>query len=242
MDESMNFAGAKIDQARLVVEKGSALTPGTFFELNSEKTVMGRATVSFRPDIGFDTLLISRRHCCIERQGQTFTITDLGSKHGTLLNGSQLKPLSNAALADGDTIDLADGVIQLRFICFSDLDNTMDFGDSPLVCERATLSAGPFAVDLNKRILLIQGAEISLPVKEWRLLELLYRHRNELVPYETIQSEVWPERRLAGGDPPDVGMDEMNVLLHRLRRKFGKYAKLLVTRRGQGCILELSHL
>jgi len=233
--ELINGSG---EGARLVVEKGSPSILGTFFELANEKTIIGRATASFQPDIGFESLLISRQHCCIERQGNTYVITELGSKHGTLLNGSLLAPFRHFVLADSDAIDLADGVIRLRFLVFSDLDSTMDFGDSPLAAGKDGDATSSFVVDVSKRVLYIHAREIPLAAKEWRLLELLHRHRNELVPYEKICAEVWSERSLTESAMPDVGMDEMNVLLHRLRRKLGAYGKCLVTRRGQGCILE----
>jgi len=229
LDSATELSCGPGEGARLVVEKGSPSIQGTFFELNNEKTIIGRTTAAFQPDIGFESLLISRQHCCIERQGNTYVITELGSKHGTLLNGNLLAPFHRFALTDSDAIDLADGVIRLRFLVFSDLDSTMDFGDSPL---------SSFVVDVSKRVLRIHEKEIPLAAKEWRLLELLHRHRNELVPYEKICAEVWSERSLTESAMPDVGMDEMNVLLHRLRRKLGAYGKCLVTRRGQGCILE----
>ena len=42
------------------------------------------------PDITFDSLLISRKHCCIEQRGEGWSICELKSKHGTLLNGEPL--------------------------------------------------------------------------------------------------------------------------------------------------------
>jgi len=217
--------------ARLVVEQGSPFTQGTIIDLNNAKTIIGRSTASFHPDIGFDSLLISRQHCCIERQEQAYLIAELGSKHGTLVNGRRLGAFSRLVLEDNDTIDLADGVIRLRFLVLLDLDNTIDWGTFP--------PATTFIVDLDKRVLRIHETEIPLAGKEWRLLEVLYHHRNKLVPYEMIRTEVWSERRLIASDIPDVGMDEINVLLHRLRCKLGVYGKFLVTRRGQGCILEV---
>lgn len=242
MDTAKNLAGMTRNGARLVVEKGSPFLQGAFFELNRTRTVIGRATADFRPDIGFDTLLISRRHCCVEQRGRGFAVAEMGSKHGTAVNGSRLGELARCGLNDGDVIDLADGVVRLRFLCLADLDNTLDFGSVPLAGDTQNSAPVPFFVDLAKRTLHIQGEEIALPVKEWRLLELLYRHQSELVAYETIRSEVWAERRLDANEPPDVGLDEMNVLLHRLRRKLGEYDKCLVTRRGQGCMLDFSHL
>ena len=45
------------------------------------------------PDITFDSLLISRKHCCIEQRGEGWSICELKSKHGTLLNGGTAAPV-----------------------------------------------------------------------------------------------------------------------------------------------------
>jgi serine phosphatase RsbU (regulator of sigma subunit) len=51
-----------------------------------------------------ETASVSRRHALITPRGGIWLIADLDSKHGTLLNGTKLKPHSPAALRDGDTL------------------------------------------------------------------------------------------------------------------------------------------
>ena len=64
------------------------------------------------------------------------------------------------------------------------------------------------------------------------LLELVYKHRNELVTYDSIRMTVWAERVSSAGRPPEVGVEEINLLLYRPRRKLGAGANILKTRRG----------
>lgn len=225
--------------ARLVVEKGSPFEKGVCLALEQDKFILGRATDLFNPDIAFDSLLVSRKHCCIERQTGRFAISELGSKHGTLLNGRPLQPHIFYPLANGDKLGLASGIILLRFILSEEFEKTIDFENTQSIRPATPLPALPLTIDLPKRALRINGQEISLSSKEWCLLELLYKRKNELVSYETIRTVVWAERCTFYNGMPDVGFDEMNVLLHRLRRKLGANAKALKTRRSQGCILEI---
>lgn len=44
---------------------------------------------------------VSRRHCRIERRGRTLVVRDLGSKHGTFVNG---KRLTESPLHPGDKL------------------------------------------------------------------------------------------------------------------------------------------
>lgn len=230
-----------IDRARLVVEQGTPFLQGAVFELDRRQTVVGRATASFSPEIAFDSLLISRRHCCIEQQGQEYCLVDQGSKHGTSLNGRLLLERQPVSLTDGDVIGLADGVIQLRFLRRTDLDSTLDLGDVQVPTALEQPQSG-LIVDLNRHAICLDAVEVGLSTKEWRLLALLYQNRHELVSCEAICAAVWPERRFSDGSVPDVGMEELNVLVHRLRRKMGDYGASLVTRRGQGFILETPNL
>ena len=56
----------------------------------------------------------------------------------------------------------------------------------------------------------------------------MYKHRNELVTYDSIRMTVWAERLLRR-QPPEVGVEEINLLLYRLRRKLGAGANILKT-------------
>jgi len=74
--------------------------PGeTRFELLNDKTVIGR-------NQGWDVCLadraVSRPHAQIERRGDDFMLSDLGSANGTLLNGQLIT--ESKILSDGDVI------------------------------------------------------------------------------------------------------------------------------------------
>lgn len=223
--------------ARLVLETGAPYDRGACFHLQ-QKTVLGRSTDAFQPDIPFDSLLISRRHCCIEPGSEGWLIRELGSRHGTLLNGRQFVAHSQSRLKNGDKICLA-GIVLLRFIVSPEWEKTLDFDRTQGMPVIADTSEKPFLIDMARRALRLEGMEVALSEKQWSLLELLYTNRNTLVSYEVVRSRVWPERCLLHNGVPDVGTEEINQLLHRLRQKLGRYGNRLTTRRGQGCLFEV---
>jgi hypothetical protein len=230
--------GDKPAIARLLVERGDPHVRGACLTLEPGKVILGRGTASSSPDIAFSSLLVSRRHCCLELRDGRWTVRDLGSRHGTTVNGRPL-PQDPAPLASGDRIGLAADVVALRFALAAEFEQTLPFGDTQPVNEPSRAPQGPpVAVDLARRTLFVDEAEVPLSVKEWRLLALLYGHRDKLVPYAAIRPAVWSERPLLGG-APDVGLDELSLLVYRLRKKLGAHGHILVTRRGQGCILRL---
>ncbi|MGB8258994.1 MAG: FHA domain-containing protein, partial [Terracidiphilus sp.] len=49
---------------------------------------------------------VSGRHCKLTRQGDHYTIEDLGSKNGTFVNGMKLMPGQPAPLPRGATVTL----------------------------------------------------------------------------------------------------------------------------------------
>lgn len=76
-----------------------------------DPAVLGRSSSCDR-QLGDKT--ISRRHCRIARRGDSWTITDLESRHGTFLNGVQLEPQSPAPLAPGDLVRLGSCTFRVR--------------------------------------------------------------------------------------------------------------------------------
>ena len=62
-------------------------------------------------------------------------------------------------------------------------------------------------IDTAKKSLLVGGAEVTLSAKEWLLLELVYKHRNELVTCDSIRMTVWAERVSSAGRPPEVEVE-----------------------------------
>lgn len=51
---------------------------------------------------------ISRVHCCIDREGTEYLITDMGSANGTFVNGDRVLPNQSRKIQPGDVVRLAD--------------------------------------------------------------------------------------------------------------------------------------
>jgi two-component system, cell cycle response regulator len=88
--------------------------------LDREQVILGRA---LEADVRINDPRVGRRHVRIDtsanaRTGETtYTITDLGSKNGTLLNGH---PISSETLHNGDKITIGDNI--LRFDLLDEID------------------------------------------------------------------------------------------------------------------------
>jgi DNA-binding winged helix-turn-helix (wHTH) protein len=215
--------------AYFIMEKGLPYKPGASILLQGEQLVVGRATHSSEPDIGFSSALISRNHCRVELADNAWVLTDLDSRNGTAVNGHLLTPSVPYPLKPGDEITLASGVISFRFVSTRALEETIEID----------LSKVAFCIDPEKLKLQIDAQEVELSAKEWILIALLYKHRNSLVDYDTIKCKVWSERCWQAGLLPEVGVEELSALIHRLRRKLGTQGNRLRTVRGRGCILEV---
>lgn len=226
--------------AFLIVEKGTPFEKGTRVALQDNSLLVGRAASSILPDVGFDNFLISRKHCMVECSTEKWSVRDLNSKHGTTLNGSRLEPERAYPLRNGDRVGLAENAALLRYIETWEFEKTIDLSSTqPQRGMRGKSLVEPVAADLAKMELVVDGTPVPLSVKEWNLFALLYQHRNKVVDYGAIRSAVWPERNWDNSQIPDVGVEEVNVLIYRVRKKLGDHGKALRTVRGRGCILEL---
>jgi len=84
-------------------------TQGDDYLLGSD-TLIGRALTA---DLVLDDPSIATRHArIVSTDPATYYIEDLGSEHGTKINGYLLKPSQRALLADGDVIVLGTRVLQ----------------------------------------------------------------------------------------------------------------------------------
>ena len=90
----------------LVMESG----PGAPREhlLGHRETVIGRGLDA---DFAVDSAKLSRRHARVVRFGEDFSIEDLDSRNGVVVNGVKVH---SATLREGDTIHLGDVVLKCR--------------------------------------------------------------------------------------------------------------------------------
>ena len=91
---------------KLIVQSGP--NKGTLYELSDEPITLGR---DFACDVQVPDAKVSRRHARIAREGDRWILTDLGSRNGTLVNGT---PVETQALASLDEITV--GTVVLLFV------------------------------------------------------------------------------------------------------------------------------
>lgn len=76
-----------------------------------DRTVLGRELDCALRDVFAERTWVSRRHACVEKRGDGFFVTDLGSRNGTSLNGTPLAGWTR--LHEGDRLEI--GGVELRF-------------------------------------------------------------------------------------------------------------------------------
>ncbi|HEU0257256.1 MAG TPA: FHA domain-containing protein [Microbacteriaceae bacterium] len=91
--------------ALLIVRRGQGI--GSRFLLDSDTTSVGRHP---HADIFLDDVTVSRRHAEFRREGDAFTVHDLGSLNGTYYNGVRIE---SATIADGAEVQI--GKYRLTF-------------------------------------------------------------------------------------------------------------------------------
>jgi pSer/pThr/pTyr-binding forkhead associated (FHA) protein len=91
----------------LVVRSGGGRAGESFFP-SGERTLIGRSPDC---DVFLDDVTVSRKHAEVLRDGDSFTINDLGSLNGTFVNK---KRIESAELEDDDEVQI--GKYRLTFL------------------------------------------------------------------------------------------------------------------------------
>ena len=91
-------------------------------------------------------------------------------------------------------------------------------------------AAGPLQVDLTRRQVSVDGAEVHLTPTEYRLLTILIKNAGKVITHRQLLREVWG---------PDCSQEThyLRVYMNQLRRKLGDATaehKLLLTEPGVG--------
>ena len=99
----------------------------------------------------------------------------------------------------------------------------------------STLTVADLELDLMRRRVVRGGRRIQLTAKEFSLLELLIRHKEEVLPRSMIASQVWDMNF-------DSSTNVVDVAIRRLRAKIDDpfERKLIHTVRGMGYMLDAS--
>lgn len=100
-------ARERIDGPALVVRSGGGRA-GESFEAIGDRALIGRSPEC---DVFLDDVTVSRRHAELVRDGETFTIRDLGSLNGTFVNKRRIE--SNV-LEDDDEVQI--GKYRMTFL------------------------------------------------------------------------------------------------------------------------------
>lgn len=111
-EEVAEASGAVLDDAgvrgpALVVRSGGGRAGETFFP-RSERTLIGRSPEC---DVFLDDVTVSRKHAELVRDGDRWTVTDLGSLNGTFVNRRRI---DSAPLEDDDELQV--GKYRLTFL------------------------------------------------------------------------------------------------------------------------------
>lgn len=220
----------------LVIDKGEPYKTGESIQLSSKETLIGRPCNINKPEIPFASYFISRRHALLTWNGEGFQIEDLQSKHGTQINGVELEANRPCQLKDGDEINLAKGMVTMVYKASSD---TNEFTLTLNLTNVFSTDRSVFLINPDRQEVRVDGTILNFSGKERDLIMLLHRNRNKAVSYEEIKIELWPERRVDDANLPDVGSDEINALVYRLRKRLGKYGQKVVTIARYGVLLEI---
>ena len=94
---------------------------------------------------------------------------------------------------------------------------------------QARISTGALVLDLNRKQAVVDDQALSLTAFEYRILEYLMRHHQQVVAKERLIEQLYP-------DDDDRDPNVIEVLVGRLRRKLevAGQPELIETVRGQG--------
>ncbi len=90
--------------------------------------------------------------------------------------------------------------------------------------------AGPLAIDLARRVVLLDGKEVQLSPKEYRLLQVLAQHAGNVVTHQHLLKEVWGLTHVNDGH-------YLRILVRKIRSKIEAdptQPRLLTTELGVG--------
>ena len=217
--------------ASFQIERGP--NESTTINLDGSDIVFGSSRSA---GVTFENKFVSRQHFQVRGSDGVYYISDLGSTNGTYLNGERLHPNVEHRVKDGDRISLAKDAVVLRFV--DPVGTVRIDASTPLIGGPPVIGGPPekeeLVVKAASREVWVRGElqEPPLSMKEFDILEILYRNKGNAVSREGIGEAGWPERGDDGASP-----EEIDQYIFRLRRVIEidpSSPKLIVTLRGYG--------
>jgi hypothetical protein len=160
---------------------------------------------------------VSRHHAQIIREGDQYTLHDLGSRNGTYVNGDRV--LQPHPLRHADVITLPGCTFM-----FDLADDTVDWRETGR--PRRGVAINPVTAEVW-----VDGRQVSVTEKEYLALVVLTARTGALVSKQDLATQVWPEY---GGAVNDYNIEQV---ISRLRRKLEEepeHPRYLITVRGLG--------
>ena len=168
---------------------------------------------------------VSRFHARISPTPEGVTIEDLGSKNGTVHNGSELT--APVMLQDGDMLGIA---LAQQFL-FLTSDATMPLAEGGIRSARLLMDQKSRQVWINQ-----QQVVPPLSAQQFRLLWKLYESKGQVISRTDLVSIVWGEDQMAG-----VSDQALDALIRRLRDRLAALDpthQFIDTVRGHGMRLD----
>lgn len=172
---------------------------------------------------------VSRYHSRLMPSSDGVILEDLDSKNGTYVNGQRIT--ESMVMQDGDLIQIA---LAQHFVYLSS-DATMPL-DSHIASNEEPVYS--LHMDNRSRRVWVKRQELIPPlsVQQFRLLHVLFEHRDQVVSRQELVESIW-------GDEQGEGVSEqaIDALVRRLRDRLGaldsEHAYIL-TVRGHGLRLD----
>ena len=175
-------------------------------------------------DVVIEDRWVSRYHAEVHREKDQYTIHDLGSKNGTLVNGQRIA--APTVLADGDEIQVTP-LVRLTVV---------DYGSTaPLPVE---MQGPALELDHVARQVYIRGQLLSPPLSpaQFTFLSLLAEQPGRVYSRDQVIATVWPDDEAEG-----ISDEAIDALVRRVRlrlRKLDATHDYITTGRGYGFKLD----
>lgn len=162
-------------------------------------------------DIVLVSPFVSRKHFMLETDGETYSITDLQSKHGTYVNDRRLEPNVPLKL-DGDCrISLANSLVDMYFSPAS-LESTL----APVLPLFAATELPAVSPVPDEEMIVLNRRFIPLSNREYAMLYYLYKNKQEPIEMSEFKQYL---SSVDEGARAEIGDDEVRRLFAELHAK-----------------------